>query len=100
MRMVGEMPDADTYSALITVSAQGGKTIDAMELLDAMRVAKMAPNVIAYNALIKACEDEGKAEAAQRIFESLNDAGLRDLWCRTPPDAQGIRGLERRQNIA
>ena len=48
----------------------------ALSLLDEMRVAAVAPNVISYSAAISACEKGGRWEQAVSLLDEMREAGV------------------------
>ena len=56
MEQQGIVPDAFTYSALISACEKGKRPEGAMEISAAMEQQGVVSNAITYNALISACE--------------------------------------------
>ena len=52
MRAAGVESDGISYSSLITLCANGGKTDEALRVFKSMQAAGVKPNIISYKSLI------------------------------------------------
>ena len=68
--------DVKEYSKCISALGKARYSRGALALLDEMRAAGLAPNVITYNATISACEKGGQWERALGLLDEMRAAGL------------------------
>ena len=71
----GLVPNAITYSALISACAKDAKAARALELVQAMRDQGLVPNV-SYSAWISTCAKCDKAAGALELSQKMPDTGL------------------------
>ena len=74
MKLYGAKIDTAVYNTLINACAGAGDVERALETLEAMQEEGIAPDVITYTSLIKACgnnEGIGMTNMAEEIFDAM-----------------------------
>ena len=66
----------NSYNAAISAREKGQQWQRALELLEAMRAAGVAPDVISYSAAISACEKGQQWQRALELLEGMRPAGV------------------------
>jgi len=71
MRQQGVMPDAISYSALISACEKGNQVKRAQEFFEIMDQQGVVPDAINFNALISAFEKGNQLEQAVELFRRM-----------------------------
>ena len=71
---VAVRPNRITYNAMISAYGKGKQMTRALAVFDDMHQAKLQPDLITYNALIRACKRDWTR--AMAFFEDLKAEGL------------------------
>ncbi|PQP96494.1 pentatricopeptide repeat-containing protein [Prunus yedoensis var. nudiflora] len=77
MKTKGNTPNVFTYSSLMDGICKGGRSSQAMELLDLMVSKRHKPNNITYSTLLHGFCEEGKLQEALDILDRMKLQGLK-----------------------
>jgi len=72
MRWQWLVPDAITYSTLISACEKGKQLQQSKRLYGAMQWQGLVPDVITYSALISACGKGKQHQHATRLYEAMH----------------------------
>ncbi|KAL6191720.1 hypothetical protein ACLB2K_038110 [Fragaria x ananassa] len=77
MNCKGISPNVFTYSSLMDGFCKGGRSSEAMELLDLMVSKRLLPNIVTYSTLLHGLCEEGKLREALEILDKMKLQGLK-----------------------
>jgi len=91
----GLRPNANVYSALLTLCAKGGSAPQALQVADQMRAAGQTMDSYSLSALLAACRagTEEEASAALRIFVAFQTNAKATVVCNAALDLCARQGL-------
>ncbi|KAL7147068.1 hypothetical protein ABFS83_06G083600 [Erythranthe nasuta] len=72
----GLEPDVKTYTIMINGCCQNGLLLEAKDLLVKMEEARVLPNEVTYNAIIRGNLLSGEYDDAAKFFEEMSDRGF------------------------